>query len=377
MDPQRQRRTMLEDAGDTKMGGERELNATDVQDHGFDLNIAAFPALEENSAKTAAPPAMNSGQLPPTQHAKQKGSWSDRLTGKQPFQDGETQNKEKEAEAELDKWAEGITEEEMKKAFEALNWHQPEKKGSNPLRIPLDMTIAKRTFSLLSKAGQSQGENQDSQQPSETNRVAVTGSDDDGFTAPKSKNDKRSAKRSEELRNNKDQGQCSNVYIILETLSTEEPEDHRAAPDVAHNICAENDRRKNLRERTEDQPLLQQGSNEGTQHQPGGMKSGHDKGEDPERGSNIPRPEDQTQDVHRGGAMEIPEIPEELLAVTGSEKTTEATPFQLLQLDQQKIHDSQRTEEDNSVMLGEQIRQFQLWKTSSTGGSGSPGANHT
>ncbi|KAL3687962.1 hypothetical protein R1sor_014271 [Riccia sorocarpa] len=41
----------------------------------------------------------------------------------------------------------------MKEAFQALRWHQPEKKGLNPLRMPLDMVIAKRTFGLLSKAG--------------------------------------------------------------------------------------------------------------------------------------------------------------------------------------------------------------------------------
>ncbi|KAL3675612.1 hypothetical protein R1sor_025560 [Riccia sorocarpa] len=80
-------------------------------------------------------------------------SWSDKVAVKNPF-NGAAVTGDQEAITEDDiTFAEGITDAQIREAFAELKWHQPSKPRQNPLRIPLDMEIARRTFGLLSKAG--------------------------------------------------------------------------------------------------------------------------------------------------------------------------------------------------------------------------------
>ncbi|KAL3676755.1 hypothetical protein R1sor_026703 [Riccia sorocarpa] len=146
----------------------------------FDLNVAAFPSLSGN-APISSSRGLNGTQVPmapprgaaPTNGASGSGSpehtmggngahhtyakpfpsWSDKVTGQKPFGGGERERTEQEIELENQLWVEGVTDLHVQTAFNELKWHQPGKPGLNPLKMPLDMEIARRTLGILSKAG--------------------------------------------------------------------------------------------------------------------------------------------------------------------------------------------------------------------------------
>ncbi|KAL3701551.1 hypothetical protein R1sor_019573 [Riccia sorocarpa] len=127
-------------------------------------NITGKPRAAGNGVPGSSPPAHGDSNKNAAQHkdygggrvngsTAQRATWSDKVAGKQPFDPQMQVPTENEIGEEDNIWAEGVSDEQVKEAFEALKWHLSESTSSNPLRMPLDLDIAKRTFGILSKVG--------------------------------------------------------------------------------------------------------------------------------------------------------------------------------------------------------------------------------
>ncbi|KAL3693815.1 hypothetical protein R1sor_007466 [Riccia sorocarpa] len=150
----------------------------------FDLNVTAFPPLPSQPVLASGGTTTGDGSSSPTNgrsHADPSGSrnqqhtasaqpvkrnillsptstrpnvtWSNKVSGQQAYDRRQALSNQMEVEKEDLHWMEGVTDAQVQAAFEELKWHQPSKPAKNPLRMTLDMNIAKKTYGILSKAG--------------------------------------------------------------------------------------------------------------------------------------------------------------------------------------------------------------------------------
>ncbi|KAL3697021.1 hypothetical protein R1sor_011097 [Riccia sorocarpa] len=279
------------------------------------------------------------------QDATSKGSWSDKVSGKQTFQHED--NKE---ENEMENWEDWVSEDEMMEAFQALRWHQPEKKGLNPLRMPLDLVIAKRTFGLLSKAG-----------------ILVFAAEEAPSRDKIIRNEKRWVRRGEVNTIIKDPDQSSNPYNILRT---EQMEDLVFSQDdcveVNQPTAAENDDcveiPRSAAVETDVSRAAETDAVETDASRTTTTDSNRDVEDDTQDGDAIRQEaeeKEKSNQVHDGSNKHLASS---LVVQRSEECIGTGTPLALLQMAEQSVQISQATEGTNTMSNEEVIQRFNQWK---------------